>query len=136
MPFKWIVDPRDVLPQAYQSYTQALFTTGRRVAARRAADAERWMKDNAPWQDRTGNARRGLHVEVYQQPQYIARLVFAHGADIPYAIWLELAHQGRYAIIAPAIDYWGPILMRDVQGLINLGKLPKGSGIVIPGGRP
>jgi hypothetical protein len=120
MGFKWVVPPSEVFPQAYKKYTQQLFVTGRRVADARAAEATEWMKSNAPWQDRTGAARAGLHVDVNQAPAVLAELTFAHGADVPYGIWLEIANGGRYAIIAPAVDYWGPRLMKDVQGIVNL----------------
>lgn len=125
MAFKWDVAPSDVFPQGYANYTQALFVTGRRVAEARGAEAEQWMKETAPWTDRTGNARAGLHVEVTQAPAVLAELTFAHGEDVPYGIWLEIANQGRFAIIAPAVDYWGSRLMQDVQRIVNLGLAAK-----------
>lgn len=123
--FKWDVPPTEVFPAGYRNYTQALFVTGRRVAEARAEEAEQWMKQNAPWQDRTGAARAGLHVDVNQAPAVLAELTFAHGEDVEYAVWLEIANGGRFAIIAPAVDYWGPRLMQDVQRIVNLGLAAK-----------
>ena len=71
-------------------------------------------------------ARAGLHVDVNQAPAVLAELTFSHGEDVPYGIWLEIANQGRFAIIAPAIDYWGPKLMQDVQRIVNLQLATKG----------
>lgn len=121
MSFKWEVPPDLAFPQLVERYTRTIIVTGRRVANARAEEAEQWMKDNATWQDRTGAARAGLHVEVREGPAVLAELVFAHGDDVPYGVWLELAHGGQNAIIAPAIDYWGPRLMQDVQRIVNLG---------------
>lgn len=121
MSFRWEVPPDLAFPQLVERYTNVIITTGRRVAQSRAQEAEQWMKDNAVWQDRTGAARVGLHVDVNQGPAVLAELVFAHGDDVPYGVWLELAHGGQYAIIAPAIDYWGPRLMQDIQRIVNLG---------------
>ena len=47
----------------------------------------------------------------------------SHGArnQVPYAIWLELGNNGRYSIIGPTIDYWGPKFFRSIQILINRG---------------
>jgi len=118
--FKWTVPPTEVFPQGYKNYTQALFVTGRRVAEARAQEAEAWMKASAPWNDITGKARAGLHVDVTQAPAVFAELTFAHGDDVPYSIWLELAHQGSFGVISKSVDYWGPKLMQDCQRIINL----------------
>lgn len=121
MGFQWQVAPTDVFPQAARNYTQTIIASGRRVSHSRAQEAEQWLKDNAPWQDRTGDARRGLSVTVNEAPSVLAELVFSHDPALDYTIWLEVANGGKYAIIARAIDYWGPILMRDIQRIINLG---------------
>ncbi len=123
--FSWSVPPTEVFPEGYRNYTQALFVTGRRVADARAEEAEAWMKAEAPWNDVTGKARAGLHVDVNQAPAVLAELTFAHGEDVPYGIWLEIANGGRFAIIAPAVDYWGSRLMQDVQRIVNLGLAAK-----------
>jgi hypothetical protein len=104
-----------------QAYTQTIIVSGRRVAHARAAEAEEWMKANAPWQDQTGAARKGLYTEVREAPAILAEIIFSHGQDIDYGIWLETRFAGRNAIIAPAIDFWGPKLMQDVQRIVNLG---------------
>src|SRR5262245_13273308 len=119
--FRWEVSPTEVFPQGYQNYTQTVMTTGRRVAEARANEAEAWMKANAPWQDRTGRARAGLHVDVVEAPAVIAELVFAHGEDVEYGIWLEIANGGRFGIISKSIDFWGPRLMADMHRDMNLG---------------
>lgn len=125
MPFQWVVPPSEVFPAGYQKYTQQLYVTGRRVAEARAADGEAWMKANAPWTDRTGAARAGLHVDVTQAPAVLAELTFSHGEDIDYAVWLELAHSGSFGIISRSVDYWSVVLWRDVQRIINLGLAAK-----------
>lgn len=121
MSFKWDVAPNLAFPQLVERYTKTIILSGRRVAEKRAEDATAWMKEMAPWEDRTGDARAGLHVDVLESPGVLAELVFSHGDDVPYAVWLEIANAGRYAIIAPAIDYWGAKLMQDIQRIINLG---------------
>ena len=120
MPFTWDVPPTEVFPQGYANYTRALFVTGRRVAEARAEEATQWMRQEAPWTDRTGAARAGLHVDVNQAPAVLAELTFSHGEDVPYAIWLEVANQGRFGIISKSVDYWGPKLMQDVTRIVNL----------------
>jgi len=118
MGFSWTVAPTDVFPEMAEKYTQAVFASGRRIAYERAEDMENWAKANAPWQDRTGDARERLHATV-EETGPIGTIVLSHG--VPYGIWLEIANGGRYAIIAPAIDMWAQVVFRDLQRMMNLG---------------
>lgn len=122
MSFKWQVAPTDVFPQMAEQYTRTIFQSGRRVAYDRAEDMESWAKANAPWTDRTGDARERLHATV-EETGPIGTIVLSHGVD--YGIWLEIANGGRFAIIALAIDVWGPVVMRDLQRMMNLGLVSK-----------
>ncbi len=124
--FSWSVPPTEVFPEGYRNYTQQLFVTGRRVADARAEEAEAWMKANHPWQNVTGAAEEGLHVDVNQAPAVLAELTFAHGENVPHGIWLEIANQGRFGIISKSVDYWGPRLMQDVTRIVNLQLATKG----------
>lgn len=74
------------------------------------------MKQEAPWTDQTGMARRTLLAEVEQDERRID-LVFSHG--VPYGKWLELAHGGRWAIVGPTIMKSGPRLMQGMTGLMD-----------------
>lgn len=118
MGFQWTVPPDAVFPQMAANYTQAVFQSGRQIAYDRAEDMEAWAKQNAPWTDRTGDARERLHATV-EETGPIGKIVLSHGVD--YGLWLEIAHSGAYAIIAPAIDYWAPIVFKDLQRMMNLG---------------
>jgi hypothetical protein len=91
MGFKWDVAPTDVFPQMAQKYTQAIFQSGRRVAYEQAEDMENYAKANAPWTDRTGDARERLHATV-EETGPIGTIVLAHGVD--YGIWLEVRFGG------------------------------------------
>lgn len=71
-----------------------------------ARDMEAYAKDNAPWTDRTGNARKGLkgYAGTYGGGDAIAgdRHYYAavkHGDDIDYGIWLEVRWGGKWGII-------------------------------------
>ena len=61
-----------------------------------AGKLEREMKEKAPWKDRTGNARAGLFGKAgLDGHEVYIRL----GHMVDYGVFLELAHDGRYAII-------------------------------------
>lgn len=75
---------------------------------------EAYMKKNAPWIDRTGNARGSLHTRV-EKGLNSQTLVLAHG--MPYGIWLEVRWAGRYSIVRPTL----PTLGRDVMQTFRKG---------------
>jgi hypothetical protein len=66
-----------------------------------AARAASMMRSNAPWTDRTGNARAGLQAQHNRIPMVEHELVLFH--SMPYGIWLEVRWSGRYAIIGPTM---------------------------------
>lgn len=67
-----------------------------------ATKMERWAKENAPWTDRTGQARQRLTGQAYWEDKNIVVAAIAHQVD--YGIWLELAHQRKYAILEKALE--------------------------------
>jgi len=76
-----------------------------------------WMRSNAPWTDRTGNARSGLStVGRYNSGESYTLVLFGR---MPYNIWLEVRHSGRYAVIIPALVDQGPKLMRTLNKLFS-----------------
>lgn len=81
------------------------------------ARAETEMRTNAPWRDRTGNARAGLMATHNKEPMQYHELVLYH--SMPYGIWLEVRWSGRYAIIGPTMFRLGQELAQDVAAGIN-----------------
>src|SRR5690606_40915510 len=68
------------------------------LARRWSVDLEGQMRDTAPWTDRTGAARAGLFSDVRVGPDELS-IILAHGVD--YGVYLELANNGKYAILWP-----------------------------------
>ena len=73
---------------------------------------------NAPWQDRTGNARSGIFTATEVQAKR-AVLHLSHGVVIDYGIYLELAHAGKYAALLPSIERNAPELIARLQRLLR-----------------
>jgi hypothetical protein len=86
------------------------------TAQRSAPDVENYMKTNAPWTDQTSNARNGLTARAFKEGDTIG-IDLAH--SVPYGIYLEARHSGRYAIIQPTIDAMGPVVMRRFERLLE-----------------
>jgi Bacteriophage HK97-gp10, putative tail-component len=78
-----------------------------------APQVEASAKRNAPWRDRTGNARSGLR-GVAESSGNTHKIILAHG--VPYGIYLEVRFSGKYSIINKTIATEGPQVMRTVQG--------------------
>lgn len=86
------------------------------ATAYHATRAVAYARQNAPWTDRTSNARNGLFARAEREaPVY--RIIVGH--SVPYGIWLEVRWSGRYAIIRPTIDHEGPELMKTIQPMFS-----------------
>jgi hypothetical protein len=80
------------------------------------ATVQDYARSNAPWTDRTTNARGGLFAKAYRSGR-------AHGIvlyhTVSYGIWLEVRWGGKYRIIVPTIQRQGVAVMKTLQGVIR-----------------
>lgn len=83
------------------------------------AQAASYARDNAPWVDRTSNARNGLMAKHNAVPMVKHTLVIYH--TMPYGIWLEVRWSGRYAIIGPTMLHMAPELAKMVAAAVDAG---------------
>jgi hypothetical protein len=113
----------EAVARNYRKYWQQYASTTRTVLSREAETVEARLKHEAPWQDRTGNARRGLHAGVLEPAHGQFTLRAAHGDQVPYGIYLETAHQGRYAVLWPVLRTQWPRTLRRVAAEIKRIKL-------------
>lgn len=81
------------------------------------ADAQNYMREEAPWTDRSGNARAGLHAKV-NYPEGAVEMILAH--SMWYGIFLEVANSGKYQIIGPTVLYIGDLLMQRIGSMFEL----------------
>lgn len=82
-----------------------------------ASDLEGYMKQNRPWTDRTGQARQRLKGTAERVSSNNFLIALSQGVD--YGIWLELAHEKRYAILEPTVRLRGPEVVRGFRGLLG-----------------
>lgn len=83
------------------------------------AGAEAWMKHNAPWKDRTTNARNGLFARGVKISKKVYALILAH--SVTYGIYLELGtrYMRKRPIIVPALHLYGPKVMRTFNKILD-----------------
>lgn len=116
MAIVWNNPPSTAVPQMVQNYRTILHQGLFLLALSYAPRIEAWMKANAVWTDRTGNARQTLWAEAFD---FLDVIVLAFGHGVSYGVFLELANTGRYAVLTPALDHFGPKIWNDAQRLLK-----------------
>ena len=75
-----------------------------------------YARSNAPWEDRTGDARSGLDAEFYGDDNAVGITLF-HTVD--YGPFLEIRWGGKYAIILPTVEAMGPKLLDRMERMMD-----------------
>jgi hypothetical protein len=119
MSFQWQITPEQAFMPLYAQYAEELEAEIVALCERLADEITEYMKENAPWQDRTGEARASLYTLVEHEARQMVSILLSHGSLIPYGVYLELSYGGQYAIIAPTIDWYGPRLFHEVQAIVE-----------------
>lgn len=98
--FKWKTQARGWARKLSQAYS---YKAEVQKFTEMAQEIEEWMRANATWKDRTGEARRTLKAEIVRTGD-VYSLKITHGVE--YGYHLETMQAGRFSIIAPTLDYW------------------------------
>lgn len=101
----WSTPPRTVA-RACELHGARISVSVLEFAETLATLAEREARQNAPWRDRTGAARRSLRAWVERERDHRVRLVLAHG--VPYGVFLELKQAGRWGVVLPTLARLAP----------------------------
>lgn len=80
-----------------------------------APKVQDYARSNAPWTDRTSNARNGLFAR-YSKSGDTRTITVYH--TVPYGVWLEVRHSGKYAIIVPTVDNESKRIMASAAKLL------------------
>lgn len=109
--FKWEGDLEGNLATMEQDHKRAM-VAGANYAA---TQIQSFMRSEAAWTDRTGNARNGLRTKVVVKSKTVA-IVLYH--SVPYGIWLEVRWGGKYGVIKRGMAAGGPLFMEAVGRLM------------------
>ena len=80
-------------------------------------DVAAWMKENARWNDQTGNARAGLWADVEHAVRESVYLLMSHDVTLDYTWYLE--RNPKTALLGDAADHWWPVLLRGAQEIVR-----------------
>lgn len=114
MEFRITWDDRIIKEGGFEKYTGRV----RRMLPLYMKNTQRqmdaFMRANAPWDDRTGDARRTLHSRIFQQQDEFT-IIAGHG--VWYGYWLEKKWGGKYGILQKTLNTFD---LRFRQGLADL----------------
>lgn len=108
--FRWLPgrSPRQVFGAGVERFVRRLRNGLIVILELKAIEIEAEMKKNAPWTDRTSNARQTLAAFVYVVKDGVIALVAKQ--QMSYGLWLELKNGGRFAIVIPTLEqFYGEV---------------------------
>ena len=108
----------DTLTQLLQA--EHVLTDAKAQADEFVPRIEQAARQNAPWSDRTGEARAGLVASSEVDGTDII-INLAHSVD--YGIWLETIQSGRFAIIMPTLEQYAGAVFH------TMGAVPTGESL-------
>lgn len=111
MGFKW--DSRS-LNQGLREFSPRVDAYIGAVVEFQSTKGSAYMKAQARWTDRTGNARAGLFTITRHIPMVRHEAVFSH--TMSYGFWLEVANDEKYAIIMESVRLAGRDIMGQLRG--------------------
>lgn len=111
-----IVWTADTLTPGMAGFAVAVTAGVEEIMEQMAEEVQNYAQTNAPWEDRTGEARDGLTAEA-EGGAFEHIITLFHTAE--YGIWLEIRNSGEYAIIIPTIEQMGPAVMEAVSGVFD-----------------
>jgi hypothetical protein len=101
----WYYDTLTPRMAAFQVVMEEVFEE---IMEQAAQEVQEYAQTNAPWDDRSGEARQGLTADFSNEGNELT-IVLYH--TVEYGIWLEIRNSGEYAIILPTIEHMGPTIM-------------------------
>ena len=152
--FRWVRPPEE-MAKAIGAYGKKVLAAVHAVAVYNGQAMQNDARRNAPWQDRTGNARGGLffavdgfglapvvgqvRVSAGDQPGGEAtvtesggpnRLIIILGHTMFYGRWLETSNGAKFAVVMSTIEAHLPQLEQMLQGLFTGGLSARAGSMV------
>lgn len=116
---RWVRKP-DVLATAVERYGERVLVAVAAVAGYIATQMANSARHNAPWTDRSGNARSGIFgTSEHDASRHVVVIYLSHGPAIDYGVFLELAHGSRFAIIMRTIEAHLPEIHRMLNEIFS-----------------
>ncbi|MCD3254383.1 HK97 gp10 family phage protein [Clostridium botulinum] len=102
-------DILDKLDSWDESVTQKMYNYG----TIKALEMEAYAKENAPWEDQTGEARRSIKGETRWKNSDVLEMSISGNKE--YSQYLEYKQDGKYAILKPTVDKLSPAILKGLK---------------------
>lgn len=108
---RWSTPPSE-LATAIDRYGDRVLTAVAAVAQRVATEMQNQAQADAPWTDRTGNARTGIFgTSEADFAAHVVTIYLSHGATIDYGLWLEISNSGKWGIVMRTMEsHYEPLM--------------------------
>lgn len=116
MPNNGIVMDSDTLTPNLIALPAKLDVAMKQLTGYYAQRGQDYMREHAPWTDRTSNARNGL---FGKETHSVGKYRITYYGTVPYQIFLEVRFSGKYAIIVPTTKKMGAEVMKGVRQLMK-----------------
>lgn len=117
MTVSWNIDPGAYFAAITKQRVDAIEADAVQLINDLTEQAETWMKENARWNDVTGDARQALYADIEHMVRQSVTLLMSHGPAIDYAWALE--GNPRTTLLGDAVDHWQPVVFRGVQEIVR-----------------
>lgn len=77
---------------------------------------QNYMRTHYKWTPKSGRAHQSM-TAAYKKKDHEYIISLSYGVD--YGVYLELAHEKKYAITKPTVDAKGPEIIKGFEGLLD-----------------
>lgn len=119
MSFSWQITPEAAWPPFVQAQVDAFEADLVAFAESMTGEITAWMQANHRWENRTGDAERGLFSALLRETHQMVGILMSHGSLIEYAVYLEWSHAGRWGVLADTVDNFAPVFFNGVRDIVR-----------------
>ena len=116
---KWTKTPEEAMTELTEAYMSDIERAVTQLLKFYEKQIENHMRTNAPWKDRTGNARQALFAQFKTVVKLLLLIEFGQGHAIDYGVYLEFSNAGKYAIVNPTLDIFAPRIWADIERMLR-----------------
>jgi len=119
MTISWTIRPDEAWGGLVEARVTQIESEIVRFAEALTDEIAAYMRAEARWEDRTGDARAGLYADVIHVAQQSVTILMSHGPTIWYSHYLEAVRGGFYGVLPDTVDHYMPVIFREVQRIVR-----------------
>ncbi len=104
------------LTEGLEKMSNKAYVATRVYLQMQAISLQNYMRSNFKWTPRSGRAHQSLRGTVEETSEGF-EIALSHG--VSYGVYLELAHEKKYAITKPTAKLKAPEVIKGFEGLMD-----------------